>query len=67
MRTTLDIPENLITEAMKISRISTKTGVIIAALESFIRKSKISDLKKFKGTVDLDMDMDTLRNHRIPI
>ncbi|MDO9263430.1 MAG: type II toxin-antitoxin system VapB family antitoxin [Desulfosalsimonadaceae bacterium] len=64
MRTTLDIPENLITEAMEISRISTKTGVIIAALESLIRKSKISDLKKFKGTVDLDMDMDTLRNRK---
>ncbi|RPJ81140.1 MAG: type II toxin-antitoxin system VapB family antitoxin [Deltaproteobacteria bacterium] len=62
MRTTLDIPENLITEAMELSRISTKTGVIIAALESLIRKSKLSDLKKFKGTVNLDMD--TLRNRK---
>jgi hypothetical protein len=61
MRTTLDLPENLLNEAMKTAGIHTKTGVIIVALEELIRKSKISDLKKFKGTIDLDIDLDVIR------
>lgn len=61
MRTTLDLPENLINEAMKATQINTKTKVIITALEDLIRKSKISGLKKFKGKVDLDIDMNAIR------
>jgi hypothetical protein len=61
MRTTLDLPKDLIDEAMQLTQIKTKTKVIVTALESLIRKSKISELKKFKGTVDLDIDLDVLR------
>jgi len=61
MRTTLDIPERLIQDAMKASRIHTKTKVIITALEDLIRKSKISDIKKFKGKIDMDIDMNAVR------
>ena len=61
MRTTLDLPEDLIAEAMKAAQMKTKTQVIITALEELIRKSKISGLKKFKGKVDLEMDMNVLR------
>jgi hypothetical protein len=61
MRTTLDLPEDLINEAMKTTQINTKTKVIITALEDLIRKSKISGLKKFKGKVDLDIDMNAIR------
>ena len=62
MRTTLDLPVDLVTEAMKATHIQTKTKVIITALEELIRKSKITELKQFKGTVeDLDIDLDTLR------
>lgn len=64
MRTTLDIPEALLTEAMKATQINTKTKVIITALEDLIKKSKISGLKKFKGKVDLDIDMNALRGRR---
>jgi len=64
MRTTLDLPENLLKEAMKVTRIQTKTKVIITALEDLIRKSKISELKNFKGNVDLDIDLDTLRGRQ---
>jgi len=62
MRTTLDLPENLLIEAMKTTHISTKTAVIIKALEELIRKSNISDLKKFKGKIDLDIDLNIIRD-----
>lgn len=64
MRTTLDLPENLLEEAMKTTHIQTKTKVIITALEELIRKSKISGLKKFKGKVDLDIDLDIVRGRK---
>ncbi|MEK6765255.1 MAG: type II toxin-antitoxin system VapB family antitoxin [Planctomycetota bacterium] len=53
MRTTMDLPEKLVQEAMKAAHV--KTNVIVLALKELIRRSKISDLKKFKGKVDLDV------------
>ncbi len=62
MRTTLDLPQDLIEEAMKVSRIKTKTALIVQALEEFIRQNKIAKIKQYKGKVDLDIDLDRLRN-----
>jgi len=62
MRTTLDLPENLLNDAMKLTHTTTKTGVIVKALEALIRKSKISDIKKYKGKIDLDIDLDSIRD-----
>ena len=61
MRTTLDLPEELINETMKTTHIRTKTRVIITALEELIRKSKISEIKQYKGKIDLDIDLDSIR------
>ena len=63
MRTTLDLPEDLVSEAMKATHIRTKTKVIITALEELIRKAKIAELKQFKGQVtDLEIDLNRLRD-----
>jgi len=64
MRTTLDLPEELINEAMKATHIRTKTRVIIIALEELIRKSKISEIKQYKGKIDLDIDLDSIRGRQ---
>lgn len=64
MRTTLDLPEHLIDEAMKLTKINTKTQLIITALEDMIRKAKLSELKEFKGKIDLDIDMDAIRGRQ---
>jgi hypothetical protein len=58
---TLDLPEDLIKEAMKVTNIKTKTKVIITALEQLIRKSKIAEIKIYKEKVDLDIDLNKLR------
>ncbi len=64
MRTTLDLPDLLINEAMKLSNQRTKTSVIIIALEDFIRKNRIQKIKKFKGKIKLDINLDTLRKRK---
>ena len=61
MRTTLDLPEDLMHKAMSLVQIKTKTQVIILALQELIRKAEISKLKKFKGKIDLDIDLNLIR------
>ena len=62
MRTTLDLPGPLVDEALKLSHQKTKTGAIIAALESYVRSRRLSRLKRFRGRIDLDLDLDALRD-----
>lgn len=62
MRTTLDIPDSLLSEAMALTHISTKTDVIKTALQNLIQREKIKDLKKYFGKVDLDINLDKLRD-----
>ena len=61
MRTTIDIPEELVLEAMKLTHIKTKTDVIKEGLNTLIRKEKLKSLKKFKGSIDLDINLSDLR------
>jgi len=62
MRTTLDLPESLIDEAMSLTNAKTKTDLIKLALQNLIQKEKIRDLKNFFGKVDLEIDLDQLRS-----
>jgi len=64
MRTTLDLPDNLVNEAMKVTHIKTKTKVIITALEQLIRKAQLSEIKEFKGKINLDIDLETIRGRK---
>jgi hypothetical protein len=64
MRTTLDLPNALVEEAMKLSHQRTKTAVLITALEDFVRKSRIQGLRKFRGKIKLDLDLDKLRKRK---
>ena len=62
MRTTLDLPETLIAEAMALTNIHTKTKLIKTALQNLIQKEKIKDLKKYYGKIDLEADLNILRD-----
>lgn len=57
MRTTIDIPEELIKNAMKLSNARSKTKVIILALEELIRRKRIEELINLRGTVKLNVDL----------
>lgn len=62
MRTTLDIPESLMQEAMRLTHVRTKTELIKIALTNLIRRQKIQGLKDYFGRVDLEIDLNTLRD-----
>jgi hypothetical protein len=57
MRTTLDIPEELIEEARKLLGIKSKTDTIVVSLRELIRRKRIDELKDRMGTVSLDIDV----------
>lgn len=61
MRTTIDIPEDLIKEAMRITKAPSKTELIRRALRNIIQKNSIKDLKNYRGKINLDIDLDVLR------
>ena len=61
MRTTLDIPEDLITQAMDITHAKSKTELIKIALENIINQKKRNNLIKYHGKLNLNIDLDTLR------
>ena len=61
MRTTLDLPDVLVQAAMKVSQQKTKTAVIITALQDLVRKNRLQALRQFRGRVDIDLDLNTVR------
>jgi hypothetical protein len=61
MRTTLELPEALVREAMDLTKIATKTDLIKYALENVIQQQKIKDLSNYFGKVNLELDIDKLR------
>jgi len=58
----LDIPDTLVNEAMLLTKISTKTGLIKYALENVIQREKIKELTNYFGKVNLDINLNKLRN-----
>lgn len=62
MRTTLDLPKELIEEAMAVTRIRTKTALIKMALQDLIQREKIQGLKDYFGKVNIKIDLDRLRD-----
>ena len=61
MRTTLDLSDTLLEEAMELTKITTKTEVITQALENLIQKEKLQQLENYYGKVDMDIDLDALK------
>lgn len=62
MRTTLDIPKKLIDEAMEITGAKTKSQLIKDALKAQINQVKRQRLITLKGTIDFDIDLNSLRD-----
>jgi len=57
MRTTLDIPEDLLEEARRVLGFKSKTDTIILALRELLRRRRIEELKEMMGAVRLDVDV----------
>lgn len=64
MRTTLNIPDDLMEEAQKALRYTSKTDTVIFSLQELIRKKRIEELKKLFGHIHLNIDLDKSRRRK---
>jgi len=61
MRTTLDIPVELIEEARKALGFKSKTDTVVLSLQELIRRKRIEGLRDLLGKVRLDIDIPASR------
>lgn len=57
MRTTLDIPDQLLEEAQRLLGFKSKTDTVIVSLRDLVRRRRIDELKALMGSVRLDIDL----------
>lgn len=62
MRTTIEIPEELLEEVMKLTGAMTKSQAIKLVLEEKIAQTKRKRMITMKGSIDLDLDLNGLRD-----
>ena len=61
MRTTLDLPEDLVDEAREMLGFKSKTDTIVFALKEVIRRGHVQGLKDLFGKVHIELDLDKVR------
>lgn len=61
MRTTLILPEDLIKELMKETGETSKTRLVRRSLEEMLKRVRRENLKRLRGQVQLDLDLDSVR------
>ena len=57
MRTTLNIPEELLKEAQDLLEFRSKTDVVIFSLKELIRQKRLQELVQLSGKINLDIDI----------
>ena len=61
MRTTLDIPEELVNEARRLLGFKSKTDTVVLSLQELIRRKRIEQLKNMAGKIELEIDLEGSR------
>jgi Arc/MetJ family transcription regulator len=64
MRTTLNLDDEALADAMKVASGMTKTDVINEALREFARRRRLQEFLEFQGKVRWEGDLDELRGRR---
>lgn len=62
MRTTLDVPEELMDQAREVLGFKSKTDTIVYALKEVVRRGHVHGLKALFGKVHIELDMDKVRD-----
>lgn len=61
MRTTIDVPAELLDEARRLLGFKSKTDTVIVSLQELVRRKRIDELKALLGHVQLDLDIPASR------
>lgn len=61
MRTTLIIPDDLMNDLVEETGEKSKTLLVRRSLEEMLERVRRENLKRLRGKIDLDIDLETLR------
>jgi Arc/MetJ family transcription regulator len=61
MRTNIDIDEKLMADALKLGGFKTKREAIEAALKMFVRTRSQESIRKLRGKIKWEGDLDAMR------
>lgn len=61
MRTTLDLPADLLEQAMTSLKFKSKTDTVVHALRELMRRQKLEELKNLAGKIPLEIDLSVSR------
>jgi len=61
MRTTLNIPDNLMNEVQTLSGANSKTTAIVIAMQDYINRKKIEKIRSLRGKLEVDINLETSR------
>lgn len=64
MRTTFDVPTELIAAAQKLLGFKSKREVVVYSLQELIRRSEVSKIKELSGKFDFNLDLNKSRRRR---
>ena len=64
MRTTLNLPDDLVSEAMKVSDKKTRTATIVEALREYVRARRVERLIGARGKLQFSDDGERARHSR---
>ncbi len=64
MRTSMNLPEKLLKEAVRLSGAPTQTQAVVMGLEALIRKKRLEGLLKLKGSNALKLTQKDLKKMR---
>ncbi len=62
MRTTLIIPDDLMNDLMEETGEKSKTLLVCRSLEDMLQRVRRENLKRLRGKLDLDIDIEALRS-----
>ncbi len=64
MKTTLNIPEEIIKTAMSLSKFRTKTDTVVIALKEYIRLKRIEKILEHEGKLQFENTWEKTRHAR---
>jgi len=61
MRTTITIDDTLFADLMKLTEAKSRSEAVRQAISDWVRRQRIERLKKLRGKLELDVDIDEMR------
>lgn len=67
MKTTIDIPDNDLADAIRFTRARTKRDAVVIALQDFNRRQRMAELLKHAGTCESLFTIDEMTEQRLRV